>query len=211
MNIDGREIFDISPLINRTVAVFPGDTPFEEHFSMEMSKGHGLTLSHIKTTVHLGAHTDAPSHYLANGAGMEKRPLRYYLGPCQVIAVSVGRGERIGITAISNVDIKAPRVLFKTSTFPDPWNWNGDFASLSAELVNHLASKGVCLVGIDTPSIDLADDKILESHQAIGKHDMGILEGIVLDKVQPGIYDLIALPLKIEGADGSPVRAVLLR
>jgi arylformamidase len=211
LNADGREIFDISPLINRSVAVFPGDTPFEEHFAMEMSKGHNLTLSHIKTTVHLGAHTDAPNHYLPKGAGMEQRSLDYYLGPCQVVEVSVGRGERIGLSAIRNIDIKAPRVLFKTGTFPDPWKWNGDFASLSAELVNDLAKKGVRLVGIDTPSIDLAEDKILESHQAVGKNDMAILEGIVLDKVNPGLYDLIALPLKIEGADGSPVRAVLLK
>ena len=211
MKTGGREIFDISPMINRDVAVFPGDTPFEENFALEISKGHNLTLSHIKTTVHLGAHTDAPSHYLPHGTGMEKRSLEYYLGPCQVVAVSIGRGKRIGVKAIGATEIKAPRILFKTGTFPNPWKWNGDFASLSAELIEELASKGVRLVGIDTPSIDLAGDIILESHQAVGQFDMAILEGIILDDVPEGLYDLIALPLKIEGADGSPVRAVLLK
>jgi arylformamidase len=69
----------------------------------------------------------------------------------------------------------------------------------------------VKLVGIDTPSIDLAEDKVLESHQAVFSHDMAILEGIVLGHVSEGIYQLIALPLKIEGADATPVRAILLK
>ena len=76
--------------------------------------------------------------------------------------------------------------------------------------MENLASQGVVLVGIDTPSIDLSQDKLLESHQAVARNDMAILEGIVLDGVAPGNYTLIALPLKIEGADASPVRAVLL-
>jgi arylformamidase len=69
----------------------------------------------------------------------------------------------------------------------------------------------VKLVGIDTPSIDLAEDKILQSHHAVARHDMAILEGIVLDQVKPGMYQLIALPLSIERADATPVRAVLLK
>jgi arylformamidase len=77
--------------------------------------------------------------------------------------------------------------------------------------VDFLAERGVRLVGIDTPSIDLQEDKVLESHQAVLRADMAILEGVVLDAVDPGIYTLIALPLRIPGADASPVRAVLVR
>jgi len=209
--LEGREILDISPLINNKIAVFPGDTPFQEEFLMDMHQGHNLTLSSIKTTVHVGAHTDAPNHYSKSGSGIDQRSLNYYFGKCQVIEVSLSRGSRIKIADLKNQKIEAPRILFKTLSYLDPYQWNNDFVSLSGELVEHLASKKVKLVGIDTPSIDLADDKVLESHQAVAKNDMAILEGIVLDKVQPGIYDLIALPLKIEGADASPVRAVLLR
>ena len=82
--------------------------------------------------------------------------------------------------------------------------------ALSPELIDFLAEKQVVLVGVDTPSVDLADDKNLISHQAILKHDMAVLEGVVLDEVKPGLYDLIALPLKIMNADASPVRAILL-
>ena len=89
-------------------------------------------------------------------------------------------------------------------------SWEPLFASLSPALVDSLADHGVVLVGIDTPSIDPWDDKVMESHQAVARRDLAILEGIVLDHVEPGLYTLIALPLRLEGADASPVRAALL-
>ncbi len=203
------EIIDITPLINSKIAVFPGDTPFQEEFLMRTDKGENITLSKITTTVHLGAHTDAPNHYAAQSGGIETRSLEYYLGKAQVIEVKIPRGARIQVADLKGQKILAPRVLFKTLSFPNPYQWNDDFNSLSAELVEYLAKEKVILVGIDTPSIDLAQDKILESHTQVHKHNMAILEGIVLDQTPVGIYELIALPLKIEGADATPVRAIL--
>ncbi len=126
-----------------------------------------------------------------------------------MVEVSKGRGERIGINDLPNA-IEARRVLFRTNSFPNPEQWNGDFVALSPELILHLHKVGVILVGIDTPSVDPADSKQLESHQALWQTKMGVLEGLVLQDVQPGIYLLSALPLKIEGADAGPVRAVLM-
>lgn len=203
------EIIDITPTINSRLAVFPGDTPFSEEFVMSTDQGQHLTLSRINTTVHLGAHTDAPNHYAPRSEAIATRSLNYYLGKAQVIEVSIPRGARLSVADLNGKNIQAPRVLFKTKSFPDPYNWNEDFNSLSAELVNHLHDKGVILVGIDTPSIDPATDQTLESHLMVHKHDMAILEGIVLDSVTEGTYELIALPLKIQGADASPVRAIL--
>lgn len=191
------------------MAVFPGDTPFQEDFLMSTDKGQHLTLSKITTTVHLGAHTDAPNHYAPKSDGIEKRSLDYYLGSAQVIEVQIPRGKRIQVQDLKNKKIEAPRVLFKTLSFPNPNKWTDDFNSLSAELVQYLADQKVVLVGIDTPSIDPSDDKILESHTSVHKNNMAILEGIVLDEVSEGTYELIALPLKIAGADASPVRAIL--
>jgi arylformamidase len=91
--------------------------------------------------------------------------------------------------------------------FLKPYHFN----SLSPEVVEFLHSKGVKLVGIDTPSVDPAADENLLSHNSIYKCDMAILEGIVLNNVQPGDYSLIAIPLKIKDADASPVRAILLQ
>ncbi len=211
MSLQSRTIIDISPEISSKTAVFPGDTPFEQNFLLKIDSGHNIDLSTIKTTVHIGAHTDAPRHYHADGVSMADQTLNYYLGAAQVIEVFVGKNQRIYVKDLTHVDITAPRILFKTSSFPDPNSWNDDFVSLSAELIDYLAAKKVILVGIDTPSIDLANDQLLESHKAIFKNKMAILEGIVLSQVSAGLYDLICLPLKIVDSDASPVRAILLK
>ena len=208
--LEGVKIFDISPEISENIAVFPGDTPYRRKVVLDFSKGDNLVLSAIETTVHAGAHTDAPNHYHGKGRGIETRDLSYYMGECQVVSVKIPRGDRIQPKDLAHVNIKAKRVLFKTGSFPNPNQWNGDFNSLSPQVVELLAEKGVVLVGIDTPSVDPAQDRVLESHQAIYKKDLAILEGVVLDQVPDGLYTLIALPLKIKGADASPVRAVLV-
>lgn len=207
----GKQIIDISPVISHQTAVFPGDIPFSAEVALDMRKGDNLTLSSFKMSAHIGAHTDAPNHYALNGSAIDARSLDIYLGAAQVIEVNCAPNARIRINDLKNIQISAPRVLFKTRSFPDPDNWNGDFVALSAELIDYLADKKVILVGIDTPSIDPAEDKVLESHTAVFTHDMAILEGIVLDHVESGLYDLIALPLRIAGADATPVRAILLK
>ena len=205
-----RKIFDISPEISSEIAVFPGDTLFSRSELMSTKNGEHLTLSSINTTVHLGAHTDAPNHYHKDGCDIASRDLEFFLGDCQVIEVNLPRNSRIKPEHLSE-EITAPRVLFKTNSFPNPNHWNNDFNALSSELVKFLAQKNVKLIGIDTPSVDLADDKELESHLEIYKNDMAILEGIVLNEIQPGNYKLIATPLKIKDADASPVRAILIQ
>ena len=204
------ELIDISPLVSPRIAVWPGDVRFERQVALSIDKGDHLELSSIRTTVHVGAHTDAPNHYIGDGAGIDERSLERYFGRCQVIRVQIGRGERIRPEHVSDL-IDAPRVLFATGTFPDPDHFNEDFASLSPDVVHWLHEQGVGLVGIDTPSVDLYQDAELLSHHAIASHDMAILEGVVLGHVVPGVYTLIALPLRLEGADASPVRAALLQ
>jgi arylformamidase len=207
--MSGGLLIDISPRISERLAVWPGDVPYRREVSLDLTKGGNLTLSAITGTVHLGAHTDAPCHYEAGADGIEARTLDLYYGPCQVIEVAVARGERI-LPRHLKEKLSAPRVLFKTGTFPDPEHFTTDFASLSPELVALADAQGVRLCGIDTPSIDPFDDKLLLAHQAIAARDMAILEGIVLSQVAPGRYTLVALPLKLEGADASPVRAALV-
>ena len=203
------EIIDISPLISPRIGVWPGDTPFSREVLLDMHDGANLTLSTIHTTVHLGAHTDAPNHYAKSGEGIAARPLELYYGPCQVMEVTIPRGERILPENLPS-EIKAPRLLLKTGSFPDPNHFNEDFNSLSPELVEWLHNHGVRLIGIDTPSVDLFSDKELLSHNAIASRNMAILEGVVLEEVPSGAYTLVALPLKLEACDASPVRAALL-
>lgn len=202
-------LIDISPVIDPTIAVWPGDRPYERNVTLDLSAGANVTLSHIATTLHLGAHADAPSHYSATGEDIGTRGLHYYLGPCVVWHVDIERGQRILPQHVAKKPVVAARVLLHTGTFPDPRVWNDDFASLSPELVDWLHAKGVITIGIDTPSVDPFDDEILEAHHALAHNDMANLEGLVLDRAAEGCYELIALPLRLAGADGSPVRAVL--
>lgn len=201
-------LHDITPPITTALAVWPGDTPPSRQVLCDMRAGANVTLSTLHATVHLGAHADGPNHYGRDAGGIGERPLDYYIGPCQVVRVSIGRGKRIGPADLKSA-ITAPRVLFATGTYPEPTRFNEDFAALSPELIDHLHDRGVRLVGIDTPSVDLFDSKDLPTHRAILRHDMAILEGLVLIDVPEGSHELIALPLKLMGFDASPVRAVL--
>jgi arylformamidase len=202
-------LIDISPAIDAAIRVWPGDTEFVRTINTDMATGANLTLSDIRTTVHVGAHADAPSHYIATGADIASRPLDYYVGNCNVFHVPDVRGRRIYPDDLTGKNVTAARVLLRTESFPDPQAWNDDFASLSPQLVHFLHGRGVVLIGIDTPSVDPFESKELEAHHALAEHDMANLEGLVLDHVAEGEYELIALPLRITGADGSPVRAVL--
>jgi len=201
-------IYDITPPITPDLKVWPGDTPPSREVLLDMRHGANITLSTLKATVHLGAHVDGPNHYGKDAPSIDQRSLEFYLGECQVMRVDVARGARIQISDLKS-QIKAKRVLFHTGTYPDPTTWNADFAALSPELVDHLHSKGVILIGIDTPSVDLFESKDLPAHQRFLANDMAILEGIVLKDVPEGLYELIALPLPLVGFDASPVRAVL--
>ncbi|MCO4743980.1 MAG: cyclase family protein [Proteobacteria bacterium] len=203
------KIIDISPPLTPDIAVWPGDVPFSRSVACSIAEGANLDLSSITTTVHVGAHTDAPSHYKADGSGIGARSLQRYYGRCQVMRVSVGRGERV-LPSHLTAPLREERLLIRTDSFPNPNQFNTDFAALSPALVDFAHSAGVRLLGLDTPSVDLCDDKALLSHTAIASHDMAILEGVVLSHVEDGLYTLIALPLNLPGVDASPVRAVLV-
>lgn len=211
---NNSRIIDISPTISARTAVFPGDTAFGREVALEFGKGDNLTLSSIRSTLHIGAHADAPIHYHRDGEAIAERSMDYYLGACQVVSVQAAKGARITPEqfreALGPGGLRAPRILLRTGSFPDPDKWTDDFCSYSPELIQKLADQGVVLIGIDTPSIDPSQDKELLSHQVVFRNNLAVLEGIVLDEVSDGLYVLIALPLKIEGADASPVRAVLL-
>ena len=200
-----NKLIDISPRISSEIAVWPGDVPFRRDIALDMAEGANLTLSAMHTTLHVGAHADGPNHYMKEGIGIGERPLELYFGPCQVMTVDIGRGMRIQPKHLIE-EISAPRLLLRTDSFPDP---NHFTSSLSGPLVEHIASRGVRLVGIDTPS-RLFSDKELESHNVIAKYDMAVLR-LVLSHVPDGRYTLIALPLRLDDADASPVRAALVK
>ncbi len=201
-------VYDISPPLSARLAVWPGDTPLSREMLLDMRRGANITLSSLRATAHLGAHADAPSHYGLDAPTIDARPLDCYLGRCQVVRVDAERGEALRPERITTA-IAAERVLLATDTFPNPEHFNEDFAALTPELVDDWHKRGVRLVGVDTPSVDLFASQDLPVHRAFLKNDMAILEGLVLRDVPEGMYELIALPLRLVGFDASPVRAVL--
>src|SRR6202023_3545188 len=109
------------------MAVWPGDTPASRQVLLDMKRGDNITLSTLRATVHLGAHADAPSHYGADAPAIHERRLDYYLGPCQVVHVVAPRGVYV-MPELLTQPIRAERVLIATGTFPDPEEFNTDFA-----------------------------------------------------------------------------------
>src|SRR5262245_29257497 len=145
-------VYDITPRISPRLAVFPGDTPLARDVLLDMRTGDNITLSTMRSTVHLGAHADAPSHYGSDGRTIEAQPLDRYLGPCQVFHVAAAPRHRVRSDDL-RAPIRAARILIRTGTYPDPDRWTNDFAALAPELIDSLAARHVVLIGIDTPSV----------------------------------------------------------
>jgi arylformamidase len=203
------KLWDISPAIGPGFPVFPGDTPFATNWTVRIGPGCPVNVSAMTTTPHIGSHTDAPLHYDDAGAAIADVPLDIYIGPCRVIhAIGVGAlVEPAHVQAL--LGGVPPRVLLRTYRQAPVARWDSAFTAIAPATVDLLHAHGVHLVGIDTPSLDPETSKTLDAHQRVRAHGMAILEGIVLDDVAAGDYELIALPLKIRGGDASPVRAVL--
>jgi arylformamidase len=203
-----RRLWDISPAIGPGFPVFPGDTPFAQRWTWTLDERCPVNVSELTLSPHTGAHTDAPLHYDPRGASIAEVELATYLGPCRVVH-TIGVGARIEPRhVIERLAGTPPRVLLRTYARA-PAQWDPAFTAVAPQTVDALHELGVRLIGLDTPSLDPETSKTLDSHQRVRAHGMAILEGIVLDDVAEGDYELIALPLKIAGCDASPVRAVL--
>lgn len=206
--MESLRLWDISPTISAAIPVWPGDTPFETAPTWQIQDGCPVHVSRMTMTTHLGAHTDAPSHYDPAGSAIDAVDLRPYIGPCRVI-------HCIGVAAVEPRHLEgrledAPaRVLLRTYKQAPQAAWDPHFPAIAPEAIRLLASRGVILVGTDAASLDPQDSKTLDAHHAVRASRMAILEGVVLDDVPEGDYELVALPLKFAGMDASPVRAIL--
>jgi arylformamidase len=206
------EIIDISPPICEETAVWPGDVPFSRSVQADIRTGANIHLSSFTSTVHCGAHADAPLHYEKDGAPINLVSLHHYLGPCQIITVKPAKDRLIKpADFVGSVHENTTRILFRTNSQPRFDHFNTDFAAFAPESIEWCGTKGIVLIGIDTPSFDLFDSKALPAHKMLLKYDIRNLECLDLTNAKDGIYELIALPLKLKGFDASPVRAVLRR
>lgn len=203
-------LYDISRTISPTLAVWPGDTPFRYEHVLRRREGASVNLTTLTLSAHTGSHADAPYHVLDGAPHPADLPLDPYLGPAHLVTVSRRAG---GITPqdLAGYDLRgARRVLLRTwvSECADEV-WPQDFPYPTPDLVDWLAARGVILLGLDSPSVDAFDSADLPCHHRLWQYGMVHLEALRLVGMADGVYELIALPLKLAGVCGSPVRAVL--
>ncbi len=230
-------LFDISAPIGAQTPVWPGDTPVTLERVWTMASGSPVNVGRMTLSPHTATHADAPLHYDQTGAAIGAVPLDAYLGECLVlhclrstdllqiddIQSAIADADRDTRTAATFLNADAsmgvrpslpalpPRILLRTYREAPLLHWDEAFAAISPDAIDWLAAQGVRLVGTDTPSLDPQTSKTMDAHRRVFAHGMAILEGLVLDAVPTGRYELIALPLKFSTLDASPVRAVLRR
>lgn len=207
----GAKIWDISEPISPATAVFPGDTPFSRNWVARIEDGASCNVSSVTMSVHCGTHTDSPVHYVSDGADIASVPLDAYVGRCRVVEVAgAGDPSLIPPAALTQQLLAGvERILFRTCPAHDHRVFDPAFTALGPEAARILVEAEVRLVGIDTPSMDFATSVALEAHHVLCRGGVALLENLDLTAVEPGDYELIALPLRIEGSDSSPVRAIL--
>lgn len=199
---------DISQPLTNDIRHWPGDTPFTYEVAFLKQQTGSVNIGKITTSLHTGTHIDAPFHFVDDGMQVHQLDINMYIGKARVIDVS--NYESIGKEELAKSSLEGvSRLLLRTSTIDNPTKFPKSIPYLREDIGAFLQEKGIFLIGVDVPSVDPLDSKELKAHHALHQHGVHILENVVLAHVKPGDYELIALPLSIHGADGSPVRAVI--
>lgn len=202
---------DISVTLKTGMVHWPSDPPVRVSHAKEMEKGDPCTVSLLEMGAHTGTHMDAPAHFVRGGPGISTMPLDTAIGVARVIAIR----DRISVRPEELVQHRirrGERILFRTRNSEQCWDTDTfveEFVYISGAAAHYLVERGVRLVGIDYLSVDAFHKDGADTHQALLTADIWVLEGLSLKKVRAGRYQLICLPLKIEGCDGAPARAVL--
>jgi len=199
---------DISQPLTNDIEVWPGDTPFSYRLSYSIEETGSVNIGEMTTSVHTGTHADAPFHFDDKGKTIEALDINNYIGRARLIDVT--GYEKIGRKELEKFQLDGVgRLLLRTMKDGDSLTFPKQFPVLDEDLGPYLQEKGIFLIGTDAPSVDAVDSKELRAHHSLHKNKVHILENLMLSDVKPGDYELIALPLAIVGADGSPVRAVI--
>jgi len=203
-------IYDISRTITPDLAVWPGDATYDFQHALRVTEGASVNLTTMTLSPHTGSHTDAPYHIRADGTHPAALDVRKYLGLARVVSITRRHGGIVPAD-LEGTDLGGvSRLLIHTwvSNVPDH-RWPEDFPHPTLELIDWLIAQGLVLLGVDVPSVDAFDSKDLPCHHRLFERGVVNLENLRLAGVPDGLYELIALPLKLDGVCGSPVRAIL--
>lgn len=212
------KIIDISRTLSSELPPWPGDVPFRYRVNGRIAEGSSVNVGAIDMSLHNGTHADARFHFDDNGWTMEQAQLETYIGPAIVIDLAQKyRGHampQITIEDLQSIEselLNTPRLLLKTDIWNDWRVFPEQIPTIAREVPEWLRARGVKLLGFDVPSVDEITAKELVNHHALGAAGISIIESLDLNAVSGGRYQFAALPLKIAGGDGSPVRAILWR
>jgi arylformamidase len=201
------KLIDISMPLYTKIPGWPGDTPFTFDLAWTIEQSGSVNVGRVEMSTHTGTHIDAPYHFDNHGKKVLELPLELYAGLASVIDLV---GHEITAAFLQDkIKQNTKRVLFKTGCWVDRTLFPESITPIPTEVVHFLHECGVELIGVDMPSVDPLDSKELPAHHALHQHNIHILEGLMLDHIEEGEYELIALPLPLQDADGCPVRAVL--
>ncbi|MEH7417057.1 arylformamidase [Neobacillus drentensis] len=199
---------DISQRLDEKVAVWPGDTPFSYKLAWNKEESGSVNVGQIIMSTHTGTHIDAPFHFDDDGKKVIDLDVNLYIGRSRVIHLP--NKSSIGVKELSDFELTGiTRLLIRTDAWNDRRYFPAVIPRIEPESASYLSKFGVRLIGLDLPSVDPIDSKELSAHHELANHGIHILEGLVLDHITPGDYELAALPLPLAKADGSPVRAVV--
>jgi arylformamidase len=209
------KIFDVTVPIKNFMPVWPGDPQVENRLVSSIEKGEEANVTNIQMSAHTGTHIDAPKHYIKSGTAIEGLSLTTLLGEVEVVEIDFRNSQIDALTLIKvNRNEWSQRVLFKTNNsnlrLLEKDYFNQNFTALLPDAAEYLVQKGVKLVGIDYLSIAPFENGS-DTHIILLENDVVVLEGLNLADISPGIYELIALPILLEGADGSPARVLLIQ
>jgi arylformamidase len=213
------KIWDVSRTLSNDLAEWPGDEPCRFRLTREKTKGESVNLGAISMSVHNGTHADAQFHFDTNGGSIEKASLETYLGRAMVVDLRQAFLESKEKRLITIEDLRpaaesiaaTSRLLVKTGRWTDSTVFPNQIPVIAADVPAWLQKNGVKLLGLDLPSVDEIDSKSLQNHHALARAGVAIVESLDLSDVGAGIYQFAALPLKIAGGDGAPMRAILWR
>jgi arylformamidase len=212
------KIFDISRPLFNGLAPWPGDTAFHFELKWKMADGATVNVGAVQMGVHNGSHADAPFHFEEGAKTIEQMPLEIYLGDAVVIDLTkqfeTDRTRQIAIADLNaSVDAlaNAPRLLLKTGVWKDSKIFPAWIPVIAPDVAEWLGKQKVKLLGLDLPSVDSIDAKILVNHHALAAAGIAIVESLDLSEIEAGTYHFSALPLRISDGDAAPVRAILWR
>jgi arylformamidase len=203
-------VYDVSVVLRPDMPVWPGEPGFEIERIHSIREGAGANVSVIRAGCHTGTHIDAPLHFIDGGKSIEQLSLDLFIGRARIFSMDVQ--SCIDRSDLESIGIReGDRVLFKTSN-SGLWEWNAfrtDFVYITEDAASHLVEVGVRTVGIDYLSVEKYGLDHAPAHHILLGAGIGVIEGLDLRGVDAGEYELVCLPLKLQGSDGAPARVFL--